>query len=108
MPERPMRTEPRAPLNYDDLFANASWMRRLAVSLVSDEALADDIVQDSFLVAIKRPPVHSNSLTGWLTAVVRTMAFRKRRQHQRRFRLVFAAARPEIFDAASDGAFYRF
>src|SRR6185503_7458737 len=38
------------------LLARAGWLRGLAAGLVADRDEAEDLVQDTFLAAIERPP----------------------------------------------------
>ncbi|MCU0862778.1 MAG: sigma-70 family RNA polymerase sigma factor [Planctomycetes bacterium] len=70
----------------DDLFAHSDALRRLARDLVADEALADDAVQQAYVVALTRPPRELSSLAGWLRAVVRTCSLDLLRQQGRRRR----------------------
>ena len=56
------------------LLAHASWMRALARQLVHDPNNADDVVQQSFLAALERPPRHGANVTGWLRRVVTNRA----------------------------------
>ncbi|MEM1451847.1 MAG: sigma-70 family RNA polymerase sigma factor [Planctomycetota bacterium] len=75
----------------DALLAHADWMRALAVRLVRDPDRADDVVQQSFVAALERPPRHAENVRGWLGRVVtnrarqmgRTDLRRERREHAR-------------------------
>src|SRR5262245_18427318 len=79
-----------------ELLERTGWMKRLARSLVRDEATADDIVQETWLKAAERPP-HSPRLTpGGFSAVIRNLAYRVRRGEDRRRRREHAAARREL------------
>jgi len=49
-------------------------LRRLARSLVADEQKAEDLVQDSALVALRRPPRAALSMRAWLGRVARNLA----------------------------------
>jgi len=68
-------------------------MRRLAVRLVRDEHVADDVVQQAWLSALKSPPMRSDSVRGWLATVVRNAARKsvrsdtRRRSHEHRVEL---------------------
>lgn len=69
MPEAP---DPRT------LLAHAGWLRGLAVQLVGDAHRAEDLVQDTWLSALRRPPRLTDAgeagLRGWLARVLRRHA----------------------------------
>jgi RNA polymerase sigma factor (sigma-70 family) len=58
----------------ESLLEHTTWLRRLAAGLVGDRALADDIVQDTFVAALRRPPAEDRPLRPWLARVVRNAA----------------------------------
>ena len=66
-------------LSTQDWRLHARALRRLAVELLSEEDLADDVVQSALLAAVDRPPARL-TLT-WMRAVVRNAA---RDLHRRR------------------------
>ena len=68
------------------LLSHADFVRRLARRLVSDEATADDVVQETLLAALKRPPADHSRLRQWLGAVACRLALRFRRSDTRRAR----------------------
>ena len=68
----------------DQLLRYADWTRRLARSLVANDALADDIAQETWLSALRRPPDTSEPLEPWLRTVVRHHAFNRARENSRR------------------------
>jgi RNA polymerase sigma factor (sigma-70 family) len=68
----------------DELLAHAGWLRALAATLVSDAASAEDLVQDTWLVALRRPPRSDRPLRPWLSRVVRNLASNRRRAEGRR------------------------
>lgn len=55
----------------DELLREESWVRALARRLVSDEARADDLVQETWVAALQRPPRAGTSLRPWLATVIR-------------------------------------
>src|SRR5690349_12643582 len=61
-----------ASIDPSDLLSHAGWLRQLARSLVSDGA--DDLVQDTWLAALRRPPRSEGSLRPWLRAVITNAA----------------------------------
>lgn len=68
----------------DDLLAHASWVRALARSLVADPATADDVVQETWLAALRTPPREARNLRGWLGRVVSNAARQRGRGEARR------------------------
>jgi RNA polymerase sigma-70 factor (ECF subfamily) len=84
----------------DELLSHAGWMRALARSLVRDPADAEDIVQDTWLEALRRPPRDPAAAEGWLARVLRNFALRGHRtEGRRRAREVRAARREPEEDA---------
>src|SRR5262245_21495357 len=76
--------EPRAArLDQEALLANAGWLHALAASLVRDPATADDLVQDTWLVALQHPPRNEGSTQAWLARVLRNFALKRRRAELR-------------------------
>ena len=71
----------RAP-SAEQLLSDATWLRRLAQSLAG-EADADDLVQETWIAALRRRPDASRSLRPWLLKVMRD-TFRMRRRASRR------------------------
>src|SRR5688572_16337820 len=62
----------------EELARHARWIRRLAAGLLRDEAGAEDLVQETWLAALTRPPAEGR-LRPWLREVARNFA----RQHHR-------------------------
>jgi len=93
--QRPHPIEPQV------LLSHAHWMRALARSLVHDSSSADDVVQESFSVALSRPPNADRPLHAWLSRVVRNVATNLRRGEQRRTQRQLRRGAPE---QASDPA----
>ena len=56
------------PVDPSELLAHATWLRRLARSLVHEGA--DDLVQDTWVAALRRPPDGERSVRPWLRAVL--------------------------------------
>ena len=91
--------EPYEVPTESDLLAHASFLEELSYSLVGDEQGASDLVQDTWLTAIERPPRHQENLGAWLRAVARNLAIRKIRSRRRRTRRETAVARSESLPA---------
>ncbi len=68
--------------SLSELLQHAAWTRHLARSLVGGDA--DDVVQDTWLAAIRRPPDTTTPLRPWLGTVVRHNAFNRSREASRR------------------------
>jgi RNA polymerase sigma-70 factor (ECF subfamily) len=68
----------------EELLADASWLRRLALRLANDRDDADDLVQDTWIAAWQRVPDADRPLRPWLTKVVRDIARMRRRAERRR------------------------
>ena len=46
-----------------ELLQHSSWLRRLAREILNDASLADDVVQRTWLAALRRPPRESGEET---------------------------------------------
>src|SRR6266567_5495371 len=57
----------------EELLAHAGWLRRLAVSLVGAGGGAEDLVQDTWLAALRHPPRRPGPLRPWLAQVLRNL-----------------------------------
>src|SRR5262252_7358082 len=66
-------SRPPASVSPEELLAHAAWLRRLAASLVQP-ADADDLVQQTWLAALRRPPRAEGSVRPWLATVLRNFA----------------------------------
>jgi RNA polymerase sigma-70 factor (ECF subfamily) len=77
------------------LLRHRAFVRALARSLVRDEHAAEDLVQETWLTALKRPPRSATALPAWLARVVRTRAQNAARGEARRVSRETAAARQE-------------
>src|SRR5262245_51879015 len=82
-----------------DLFAHAGALRALARGILRDADAAEDVVQDTWMRALERPPASRERLGGWLSAVARTLAFRRARGERRRRVREQRAARAESPEA---------
>jgi RNA polymerase sigma-70 factor (ECF subfamily) len=84
----------------DDLAVHAPFLRRLASRLLASPDLAEDAVQETLLVSLRRPPPEGAGARAWLAGVLKNVARnlrrseRRRDEHERRA-APRAAARPE-------------
>lgn len=71
----------------EELLQHHRWARSLARHLVADEATADDVAQESMIIALERAPAEPYSgggLRSWLGTVVRNVARQRGRSEGRR------------------------
>ena len=72
------------PASMEELLEHEGWVQGLARSLVHDPAAAEDLVQETWLAALRRPPMNDRPLRPWLGRVVRNFASERRRRDSRR------------------------
>jgi RNA polymerase sigma-70 factor (ECF subfamily) len=90
------------PNEPEQILEQSAWMRRIALALVHDAAMADDVVQTAWLRAVEhRTELHA-SPRGWLARVVRNLASKERRGERRREQREHAVARPEALPPTDD------
>ncbi|MFG0319005.1 MAG: sigma-70 family RNA polymerase sigma factor [Planctomycetota bacterium JB042] len=92
----------RRPPPVESLEREVGFARSLARGLLSDEHLADDVVQQTWLTLLERPPPDARRLGAWFHTVSRNIALKGIRGATRRRRREAAAARPEAEPAAAD------
>ncbi len=68
----------------ESLLQHREFLRALAQQLLHDEHLAEDVVQESFVAALTRPPRDEGALRSWLAQVVTRGAANHRRSAVRR------------------------
>ena len=85
-----------------ELLAQREWLSRLAHTLVSDPASADDLVQDTWAAALRTRPRPAGGLRGWLATVLRNNAVSRRRSEARRTQREHRASRPEATESTRD------
>ena len=74
-------------LELDDLLRHTAFLHRLARSLVRDADRAEDVVQQTWLSAIERPPSRSGDPRSWLAVVARNAAGKLSRKDGNRARI---------------------
>lgn len=82
----------------ESLLRHRAFVRALARSLVRDEHAAEDLVQETWLTALRHPPRLEAALPAWLARVVRTRAQNAARGEARRAAREVAAARDEAVE----------
>ncbi|MHC4954501.1 MAG: sigma-70 family RNA polymerase sigma factor [Planctomycetota bacterium] len=79
----------------DLLLSHAGFLRNVARGLLLDDQQADDVVQQTLIAAMEKPPAHAGNLKAWLASVTRNLALMRRRGEGRRRRREESVARPE-------------
>ncbi len=87
--------------NPEALLIHARFLRGLTRALVVDDARAEDLVQETWLAAVRRPPVEGD-LRAWLARVLRNAATTQRRRDSRRADRERRSARRESLPSAAD------
>ncbi len=87
--------------NPEALLIHARFLRALTRALVVDDARAEDLVQETWLAAVRRPPVEGD-LRAWLARVLRNAATTQRRRDSRRADRERRSARRESLPSAAD------
>ncbi len=67
-------------LSVEELRVKDAALKRLARRLAAKGDGAEDVVQDVWLAALRRPPRNEANVDGWLSTVTRFIAFRHRRR----------------------------
>ncbi len=94
------------------LIAQLPALRRYAMALTGNAALADDLVQDSIERALKHSTQLRDiaSLAGWLRGILRNLhidEIRRRKGHGQQQDILELADHPDLSVAASDGSMAR-
>jgi len=93
-------TERPAPITAAALLENERFVRALLRSLI-DETQIDDVVQETWVRALTRPPSRGGSLRAWLGRVATNIARNLRVAESRRRRRETSAARTEATDSTA-------
>ena len=86
----PASPEGRSPTRHE-LTEHLTFVRSVAIALVDDPELAEDLSQEAILAALHRPPTIERDLRSWLGGVVRNLArvhYRERARRRRRETMV--------------------
>ncbi len=86
------------PVPIEDLLAQRDWVRRLARGLVEGAEDRDDVEQETWLRALRRPPQPGGSLRGWFSRVARSVRIDAHRADTQRRLREMVAARAEAQD----------
>ncbi len=67
-----------------EALAHLGWLRALAMGLARDASVAEDVVQEAYLLSMERPPRRASRLGPWLAKVTRTLARQEARSARAR------------------------
>jgi RNA polymerase sigma-70 factor (ECF subfamily) len=87
-------------LSIDTLLSHASGLRALARGLLGDEDAAEDVLQETWIAALERPPTGEPG--GWLRSVTRHLALKRRRGETRRSSRERSVSRAEALESTDD------
>ncbi len=82
-------------LDPEELLRHEEWLRALLRGLLGDGQQVDDVLQKTWMTALRRPPQTAGALRGWLGSVARRFALREHRDGRRRRGHERVAAREE-------------
>ena len=68
------------PPQLSELLAHRAFLERFARSLARDADAAEDLVQETWLTALERPPQHRGNLRAWLQRVMRNAFLERQRR----------------------------
>lgn len=95
--------EPRtAHPELERLLTHQDWLRSLARKLVGDPQAAEDLVQETWMAAMKSPPDPARPARPWLAGVVRRLASMRARGEGRRARRQNAVAVSDELPSTAD------
>lgn len=86
----------------EDLLSHRNFILSLALNLVFDEHLAEDIAQETLLAAFESPPAPTRSLRAWFAVVARNIAYSLQRRESKRLKREQAAARSESISSTDE------
>ena len=88
-------------LTAEQLFEHEENLRSLVISLLLDESRVDDVLQETWMTALTRPPSSLQALRSWLNQVAKHFAYRVLREEGRRETRERLASRPEVISGAA-------
>lgn len=89
-------------IDPEELLLHRASLKTIAMILLREENQAEDILQETYLTALKNPPRELSSLQSWLAVITRNFARKKIREEVRRKTREEAVAKPVVVRAASD------
>ncbi len=95
-------TDPTPPLSPSLLLQYAPGLRALVRRLVLDDSRVDDVLQETWLVALENPPRSQAALGSWLRTVASRLAYKATRNDHHRSHHESRAAQNDPSPSASD------
>ncbi len=90
--------DPSIALNAELLLAHSAWLKNLARALVVSDDEIDDVVQQTYLQALTKPPRHTDNLRAWLAAIARNIVRSRSRSDTSRVSRELAVAPPTAIE----------
>lgn len=87
-------------LTAEQLVRHEGFVHAIARALLGDEARAQDVVQETWLTALRKAPDRVESTRAWLGRIARNLALDDRRAAERRFAREQRVARAEVIESA--------
>ena len=88
-------------MTLESLLEYEPFVRKVLRNMMVDEDQLGDLVQETWVRVLKRPPTERSGVRGWLATVARNLARDQKRTRSHRREREEAAARPEALDAPS-------
>jgi|GEM_PF-2194633 len=95
-------TDMKDRIQLEQLLEYSGWLKTMARSLVLDDARAHDVMQQTWLAALKTPPRSMTAARSWLSKVLRNFAFNTHREERSRRLREERVALPEKTAATPD------
>lgn len=92
-------TDTAEPVSIAEMLEHADWVRGLAQRLVHDASRVDDVVQQTWIAALRKPPRDRDRVRGWFRTVVSNFARETHRQERRRASWELRGAEPEAIES---------
>ncbi len=89
-------------LDAEALMRHDAWLRPFVRSILGDGQQVDDVLQETWMTALRRPPAEAGALRTWLTQVARRFALRQQRSDRRRRSHEAGAAQTEALPSTEE------